>query len=110
MVPEEILRKIQLFHFRTRRQASELFAGQYESLLNVRPSGLVESYLEVVASKYTPQAMQYRRHRGLRDDQVDALRENHSIYIVKGGRINVAGITSHNIDYLCDALAGVLKG
>ncbi len=37
------------------------FAGQYESLLNVRRSNLVAGYLEVVASKYTPQAMQYRR-------------------------------------------------
>ena len=45
---------------------------------------------------------------GLRDDQVDLLREKNSIYIVKGGRINVAGITSKNIDYLCDALAAVL--
>ena len=46
------------------------FAGQYESLLNVRRSHLVASYLEVVASKYTPQAMQYRGRRELRDDQV----------------------------------------
>jgi pyruvate,water dikinase len=46
------------------------FAGQYESLLNVRRTHLVDSYLEVVASKYTPQAMQYRKQRGIRDDQV----------------------------------------
>jgi len=46
------------------------FAGQYQSLLNVRPEHLLESYLEVVASKYTPQAMVYRYRRGLRDDDV----------------------------------------
>jgi len=45
------------------------FAGQYESLLNIRRSHLVASYLEVVATKYTPQAMQYRKQRGIRDDQ-----------------------------------------
>jgi pyruvate,water dikinase len=45
------------------------FAGQYETMLNVRLSHLVQSYLEVVASKYTPQAIQYRWRRGLRDDQ-----------------------------------------
>ena len=50
--------------------AGASFAGQYESLLNVRRSHLVASYLEVVASKYTPQAMQYRQQRGLRDDKV----------------------------------------
>ena len=46
------------------------FAGQYQSLLNVRREHLLESYLEVVASKYTPQAMVYRYRRGLRDDDV----------------------------------------
>jgi aspartate/tyrosine/aromatic aminotransferase len=45
---------------------------------------------------------------GLNDDQVDQLREAYGIYIVKGGRINVAGITPTNIDYLCDAIAAVV--
>ena len=31
MIPEEILKKIQKFHFSTRRQANDMFAGQYES-------------------------------------------------------------------------------
>lgn len=41
---------------------------------------------------------------GLSDDQVAFLRNKKSIYIVKGGRINVAGITPQNIDYLCQAI------
>jgi aspartate aminotransferase/aromatic-amino-acid transaminase len=45
---------------------------------------------------------------GLTPDQVTALREDHSIYIVGSGRINVAGITSSNLDRLCDAITGVL--
>ncbi len=45
---------------------------------------------------------------GLSDEHVAALRDRFSIYIVKGGRINVAGITPSNIDYLCDAVATVL--
>lgn len=45
---------------------------------------------------------------GLTDDQVRRLREEKSIYIVKGGRINVAGITAANLDYLADAIAGVM--
>lgn len=45
---------------------------------------------------------------GLTDEQVEWLRDKKSIYIVKGGRINVAGITSKNLGYLCDALAEVL--
>ncbi len=46
---------------------------------------------------------------GLSDAAVKQLRENKSIYIVKGGRINVAGLTSANIDYVCDAIAEVLN-
>ncbi len=45
---------------------------------------------------------------GLSDDQVAFLRDEKGIYIVKGGRINVAGITSANIDYLCVSLAEAL--
>ncbi len=36
MIPEELLKKIQRFHFRTRRLAAELFAGQYESAFKGR--------------------------------------------------------------------------
>ncbi len=46
------------------------FAGQYRSQLNVRPEHLLDAYRDVVASKYTPQAMHYRLARGLRDDAV----------------------------------------
>jgi len=44
------------------------FAGQYRSLLNVNPRHLPHAYKEVVAGKYTPTAMAYRFHRGLRDE------------------------------------------
>lgn len=46
---------------------------------------------------------------GLSNDIVDWLRENKAIYIVKGGRINVAGLTPANIDYVCDAIAEALQ-
>ena len=46
------------------------FAGQYRSELNVRRDHVLDAYRQVVASKYTAQAMQYRLARGLRDDQV----------------------------------------
>jgi aspartate/tyrosine/aromatic aminotransferase len=45
---------------------------------------------------------------GLTPLQVDQLRTKHAIYIVGSGRINVAGITSKNIDRLCTAIASVL--
>ncbi len=45
---------------------------------------------------------------GLTPAQVQALRERHSIYAVGSGRINVAGMTGANMDYLCAAIADVL--
>jgi aromatic-amino-acid transaminase len=46
---------------------------------------------------------------GLSDVQVDCLREQKSIYMVKGGRINVAGLMAESLDYVCDAIANSLK-
>jgi pyruvate,water dikinase len=45
------------------------FAGQYRSLLNVRPESMLDAYKEVVASAYSPQAMHYRLLHGIRDDE-----------------------------------------
>lgn len=46
---------------------------------------------------------------GLSDAQVEALREQHGIYVVQGGRINVAGLTPKNLDRVCDAFADVVR-
>ena len=48
-------------------------------------------------------------YSGLSPEQVQALRDRHSVYIVGSGRINVAGMTEANMDYLCAAIANVLK-
>ncbi|MAE65327.1 MAG: aromatic amino acid aminotransferase [Phycisphaeraceae bacterium] len=45
---------------------------------------------------------------GLNRDQVQKLRDDHSIYIVGSGRINVAGMTEDNMDTLCSAIATVM--
>ncbi|MBV7332590.1 aspartate/tyrosine/aromatic aminotransferase [Chloroflexi bacterium TSY] len=45
---------------------------------------------------------------GLTPEQVKTLRNRHAIYIVGSGRINVAGMTGDNMDYLCTAIADVL--
>jgi aspartate/tyrosine/aromatic aminotransferase len=44
---------------------------------------------------------------GLNAAQVDTLREQHGIYIVRDGRINVAGMNAASMDRLCDAIASV---
>lgn len=45
---------------------------------------------------------------GLNKEQVATLRDEHSIYIVGSGRINVAGMTSANMETLTAAIASVL--
>jgi len=49
-------------------------------------------------------------YSGLTAAQVDRLRNEFGIYAVSTGRICVAALNSKNIDYVCDALAAVLKG
>ena len=46
---------------------------------------------------------------GLTPAQVKALRERHGVYIVGSGRISVAGMTEGNMEYLCEAIADVLR-
>lgn len=45
------------------------FAGQYHSVLGIDREGLIAAYLEVVASKYTPQALVYRISAGISDEE-----------------------------------------
>lgn len=47
-------------------------------------------------------------YSGLTPAQVDRLKDEYSIYILKSGRINVAGINSQNLNRLCDAIASVV--
>lgn len=45
------------------------FAGQYTTVLDVPGKDLLSAYLTVLASKYTPEALAYRIHSGLSDDE-----------------------------------------
>ncbi len=45
---------------------------------------------------------------GLTPEQVQRLRDEHAIYIIANGRINVAAITPSNVIPICDAIAKVI--
>ena len=45
------------------------FAGQYHSVLGIGRDDLMAAYLEVVASKYSPEALLYRIYAGLCDEE-----------------------------------------
>ncbi len=46
------------------------FAGQFRSVLNVASDDLLITYKEIVASKYSPQAITYRLAKGIPDEDV----------------------------------------
>lgn len=47
-------------------------------------------------------------YSGITAEQADRLREEFSIYVLKSGRINIAGINAGNLDRLCDSIAAVV--
>ncbi len=70
------------------------FAGQYASRLNVDREGLAQAYKEVVASKYSAQAIQYRFFRGLRDRDLP----------MAVGCLAMVDATSGGVAYSCSAV------
>ena len=48
-------------------------------------------------------------YSGLTEPQVTWLREERAIYMVKGGRINIAGLLPANLPYVCDSIAESLS-
>ena len=47
-------------------------------------------------------------YSGLTDDVAQSLMDDHSVYILRSGRINVAGINDSNRQRLCEAIASVI--
>jgi len=45
------------------------FAGQYLTLLNVSGDNILDAWRQVISSKYTPEALAYRIHSGLGDEE-----------------------------------------
>ncbi len=45
---------------------------------------------------------------GVTPDQVDKLKKDYGVYMVSSSRINIAGITAGNVNYLADSIAAVL--
>jgi aromatic-amino-acid transaminase len=49
-------------------------------------------------------------YTGLTAQQVDVLREQHAVYLVRSGRMCVAGLNSGNVEATAEAMAAVLAG
>jgi aromatic-amino-acid transaminase len=48
-------------------------------------------------------------YTGLSPEQCDRLREEHGVYLVRSGRMCVAGLNQNNVDAVAEAMAAVLK-
>ena len=49
-------------------------------------------------------------YTGLSAAQVDRLRQEHGIYLIRSGRICVAGLNTGNVDRTAEAMAAVMRG
>jgi aromatic-amino-acid transaminase len=47
-------------------------------------------------------------YTGLSAAQVDRLREEHAVYLIRSGRLCVAGLNTHNVEATATAMAAVL--
>ncbi|MEX2523404.1 MAG: amino acid aminotransferase [Gammaproteobacteria bacterium] len=74
-------------------------------------------FAETMKKKGSPRDFDFIRREkgmfsflGLEKELVQKLRKEHSIYFVDNSRINVAGISPGNIDYLTDSILSVIRG
>ena len=89
----------------------EELAGMRDRIINMRKSlvaGLEAQGVDGDFSFIEKQRGMFS-FSGWSDDVVSRLRKNNNIYVVGGGRINLAGLTTSNIDYVCKAVADAMK-
>lgn len=85
------------------------------ALIRDRIAEMRTLFVDTLKAKGVKQDFSFLTHQygmfsfsGLNPEQVKALKEKYSIYIVGSGRINVAGMTKANMGALCTAVAEVL--
>ena len=86
------------------------------SAMRARIAGVRKALVEGLQKRNAPMDFSFINQQrgmfsfsGLSDAQVAYLREKKAIYVVGGGRINVAGITPRNLDYLCDSVVEAMQ-
>lgn len=97
---------------------SELHAQWLEELASMRErlTLIRRSLADALAAHTGSQRFEFLRHQsgmfsflGIQPEEAEALREQHSVYVLRSGRINVAGLTLESLDYLAAALNEVIK-
>ena len=80
-----------------------------------RINGLRKAFVTTMRDLKAPVAFDFIQDQrgmfsfsGLGESQVDQLREEHAIYMVRNGRMNVAGINEENLPRICERIVSVL--
>jgi aspartate aminotransferase len=88
---------------------------QEVAVMRNRINGMRKMFVDTLARKGARRNFDFIVHQrgmfsfsGLTKEQVEALKTKHGVYAVGSGRINVAGMTSANMEQLCDAIVDVL--
>jgi aromatic-amino-acid transaminase len=68
--------------------------------------GLAGRVDEVMRARYTAQVGMFT-YTGLSAEQVETLRLEHGIYLLRSGRMCVAGLNRNNVAYVASAIAAV---
>lgn len=83
----------------------------------VRIRKMREQFVEAIGERLPEQSFAHIlkqrgmfSYSGIDAAAVERLKEEFGVYLLKSGRINVAGLNSGNLEQLCDSLATVLKG
>jgi len=48
-------------------------------------------------------------YTGMSEAQVNRLRDDHAVYLIRSGRLCISGLTTHNVDHVARAMATVLE-
>jgi aromatic-amino-acid transaminase len=83
--------------------------------MRVRIAAMRQKLYEVLSAKLPGRDFRYFitqrgmfSYTGLTAEQVDRLREEHGVYLVRSGRMCVAGLNTHNVEATAVAIAAVL--
>jgi aromatic-amino-acid transaminase len=77
--------------------------------MRIRLKQVLEARLPEMSADYFVTQRGMFSYTGITADEVDALREKDAVYLVRSGRICVAGLNEANIDHVAQSIAGVLR-
>lgn len=93
----------------------QLWKSEVEEI-RLRIEGMRKLFVETMKAVNTPESFDFILEQkgmfsflGINDAQIARLRDEFGIYMAGSSRVNIAGISDDNVEYLAQSLVGVLK-